>query len=63
MEKIKKCLNLKNIIFIIVVIYMWLFFYTRILNDNNELIITTSTITLFVIFISIQVLFFLIYKN
>ena len=63
MEKIKKCLNLKKIIFIIVVIYMWLFFYTRILNDNNELIITTSTITLFVIFISIQVLFFLIYKN
>ena len=62
MEKIKKYFNLRNIIILLFIIYMWIFFYTRILNDNNELIVTIPVIIIFSIFLFIQILFFFLYK-
>ena len=62
MEKIKKYFNLRNIIILLFIIYMWIFFYTRILNDSNELIVTIPVIIIFSIFLFIQILFFFLYK-
>ncbi len=54
MKRIVNFFTKENIIYTLFFIYMYIYFFANLLNDNNELIITKSIVIIFVIFLLMQ---------